>query len=110
MKKGNRFLLKQHKLNGLKKDAYLRELYELEQEKMKIVKKIISYRIKHKITQSQMAKEVGITQQYISKIENGDFSNMETVLKLLVKIGYAVKIRVIPLKASGVSSYERTKA
>ena len=79
------------------KDPYFRELYELEEQKMGIVKKIIEYRIKHKLNQTQLAKRVGVTQQHISKIESGEFSSVTTLEKVLLHIGYTVKIRAIPL-------------
>ena len=79
------------------KDPYFRELYELEEQKLNIVKRIIAYRIKNKLSQSQLAKRAGITQQYISKIENGDFSNISTLEKVLLFIGFTVKLTVIPL-------------
>ena len=53
------------------KDPYFKELYELEAQKYAIVEKIVEYRIKHKMTQGQLAEKVGVTQQQISKIENG---------------------------------------
>jgi transcriptional regulator with XRE-family HTH domain len=85
-----------HLKNKLK-DPYFKELYELEQQKLKIAKKIIQYRIKHNLTQRQLAKRIGITQQHLSKIENGEFSNILTLEKILLFIGYKVKIKVVPL-------------
>ena len=79
------------------KDPYFKELYELEKQKLKIAKKIIEYRIKHNLTQSQLAKRIGITQQHLSKIENGEFSNILTLEKVLLFIGYKVKITAVPL-------------
>ena len=79
------------------KDPYFKELYELDQQKLAVVKKIIAYRIKHNLNQGQLAKRIGVTQQHISKIENGEFSSMTTLEKVLLGIGYRVKIEVIPL-------------
>jgi len=79
------------------KDPYFRELYELEEQKLNIVKRIVAYRIKNKLSQSQLAKRAGITQQHISKIENGEFSNILTLEKVLLFIGFTVKLAVIPL-------------
>ncbi|MCA9406916.1 MAG: helix-turn-helix transcriptional regulator [Candidatus Omnitrophica bacterium] len=82
------------------KDPYFKELYELEQQKYLIVKKIIDYRIKKKITQSALAKEAGVSQQHISKIENGEFSSILTLEKVLLHIGMTIRIKAVELNAT----------
>ena len=79
------------------KDPYFKELYELEEQKLKIVKRIIAHRVKNKLSQKQLAERVGVTQQHISKIESGEFSSMATLEKVLLFIGYTVKMQAIPL-------------
>ena len=79
------------------KDPYFKELYELEEQKLDIVKRIIDYRIKHNLTQGQLAKRAGVSQQHISKIENGEFSNIATLEKILLFIGFKVRLEVAPL-------------
>ena len=79
------------------KDPYFKELYELEEQKLSIVKRIIDYRVKNKLTQGQLAQRIGITQQHISKIESGEFSNVTTLEKVLLFIGYTVRIQAVPL-------------
>lgn len=79
------------------KDPYFRELYELEVQKTGIIKRILAYRIKHKFSQGALAKKAGVTQQHISKIENGDFSNIMTLEKILLFIGLTIKLQVVPL-------------
>jgi len=46
----------QNHLEEKLKDPYFRELYELEEQKRAIVKRIIDYRIRHKISQAQLAQ------------------------------------------------------
>ena len=82
------------------KDPYFRELYELDLEKLEIVKKIIAYRIKHGLTQKDLAKRSGVSQQFISKIESGEFSNMATLEKILLFIGLTIRVTVVPLQNS----------
>ncbi|MDO8663030.1 MAG: helix-turn-helix transcriptional regulator [Candidatus Omnitrophota bacterium] len=94
------------------KDPYFKELYELEEQKLDIVKRIIDYRIKSKLTQGQLAKKAGVTQQHISKIENGDFRSIVTLEKILLFIGYTVKIQAVPLShrvKNGIERFVRNK-
>ncbi len=79
------------------KDPYFKELHELEEQKLKIVKRVIEYRVKNKLSQKQLADKVGVAQQHISKIENGEFSSISTIEKVLLFIGYTVKMQPIPL-------------
>lgn len=80
------------------KDPYFKELYELDQQKLAIVKRIIEYRINNKLTQDGLAKRAGITQQHISKIESGEFSSILTLEKVLLFIGFTVKLQAVPLQ------------
>ncbi len=80
------------------KDPYFKELYELEEQKLNIVKRIIHYRVKHGLSQNDLARKAGVTQQHISKIENGEFSNIATLEKVLLFIGLTVRMSVIPLR------------
>lgn len=82
------------------KNPYFKELYELEQQKYNIVKKIIDYRIKKKITQADLAKEAGVSQQHISKIENGEFSSIVTLEKVLLHIGMTVRMKAVELNTT----------
>ena len=92
------------------RDPYFRELYELEQQKLLLVKKIIDYRIKNKITQEELAKRAGVTQQHISKIENNDFSSFPTLFKVLAFVGFKVRVVVetIRLKPAEQKQINRT--
>lgn len=89
------------------KDPYFKELYELEAQKLDIVKRIIDYRLRHNMTQAQLAKKARVTQQHISKIENGDFSSIATIEKILLFIGYTVRIQAVPLSQKIKHSIER---
>lgn len=79
------------------RDPQFRKLFELEQEKAKIAALIIKYRVDHRLSQGGLAKTLGVTQQQISKIEQGAFSSLSTIQRVLVALGYQVILRVIPL-------------
>lgn len=80
------------------KDPYFKELYELEQQKLGLVKKIIAYRINNNITQEELADQVGITQQHISKIENCEFTDPVTLAKVLLYVGFRVHMKAEPIR------------
>ena len=71
-------IMKIKKVNDLLKedlkDPSFKELWELEEQKLEIVKPMIEYRIKHNLTQGQLAKKIDVSQQLISSIESGEFS------------------------------------
>lgn len=79
------------------KDPYFKEVYELERQKLTLVKKIIIYRVENNMTQGELADKIGITQQHISKIENCEFTDIVTLLKVLLYIGFRVTIKPIPI-------------
>lgn len=82
------------------KNPYFKELHELEEQKLEIVKRIVNYRIKYNLTQEDLARKADVSQQHISKIENGDFSNMMTLEKMLLFIGLTIKFTAVPLGQS----------
>ena len=92
------------------KDPYFKELYELEEQKLEIVKKIIDYRIKHKLNQTQLAEKIGVSQQHISKIESGEFSSVATLEKILLHLGYTVRLQAVPLSREALNKIEQAIA
>jgi DNA-binding XRE family transcriptional regulator len=80
----------------LKRNSDFKVRYDLLMKKAAVVKKIIEYRIRHKSSQEQLAKELGVTQHYISKIEEGEFSNLDAIEGILEHIGYRLRLEVIP--------------
>ncbi len=80
----------------MRRDPDFKARYALIKEKASVVKKIIEYRIRHNLSQEQLAKEINVTQQYISKIEEGEFSNLDAIEDILEHIGYRLRIEVVP--------------
>jgi len=89
------------------KNPRFKELMELEEEKARIASLIVKYRADHHLNQGQLAKKVGVTQQYISKIEEGDFSNLATLHKILWALGYHVGLRAFPLDSSAKRALQK---
>ena len=81
--------VKKH-LDTKMKDVSFKEHYEVDLVKLQFIKPIIAYRIKHKLSQATLAKRVGVSQQQISKIENGDFSSFDTVIKVFFAMGVRI--------------------
>ena len=79
----------------MKKNPSFKERYDLINEKAAVVKEIIEYRLRHNLSQTQLANEIGVTQQYVSKIEEGEFSNLDTIENVLHHIGYRLKLEVV---------------
>jgi len=73
------------------KHTQFKKLYEEEKELLDIAIKILEERNKLGLTQKDLAKKANITQQQLSKVENGINCNMTTFLKVChaldIKIG-----------------------
>lgn len=90
------------------KDPYFKELHELEEQKLGIVKRIVEYRICHGLNQKELAARVGVTQQHISKVEAGDFANVMTLEKILLAIGFTVQIKAVELHPAVAARVQKT--
>lgn len=73
------------------------ELQELDKSKLKMAKVIIGERIRRRLSQTALARRLGITQQQISQLENGDFDNLGTLQNVLSVLGYHVRVSAVPL-------------
>lgn len=71
-------------MNQLSSPYMAKEIYSEEQDR--IIGKIIQARKEEGITQLQLAKKLGFTQSYISKIEAGQVSISVVLLKNTAKV------------------------
>ena len=85
-------------IKKMMEDPSYKEVLELEEEKAKIVAPIIEFRSKNKLTQGKLAKIIGVSQQHISNVENGIFSSITTLQKILSFIGLRVTMQIEPIK------------
>ncbi len=84
-------------LKDRRRHPAFRELQELDEEKLKVAKVIVGERIRRGFSQAVLARRLGVTQQQVSKLENGDFDNLATLQRVLTILGYQVKVSAIPL-------------
>ncbi len=72
------------------KSAKFSKLYNEERELLVISMKILEMRNKLGISQNELAKKAHITQQQLSKVENGINCNITTFLKVCGALGLKV--------------------
>jgi DNA-binding XRE family transcriptional regulator len=66
------------------KDKEFRQLYELERAKVALAQKIAELRQDNNLRQVDLAKKLGVSQQFISQIETGEEKNL--TIATLIKI------------------------
>ncbi len=78
------------------KDNPKRELeIQLEIAKADLSEMLVSYREKGKLTQRQLAHELGVTQQVISRIESGSNNiTIDTLLRILEILHISMKVQI----------------
>jgi HTH-type transcriptional regulator / antitoxin HipB len=67
--------------------------YEEEKKLAGLAIKISEFRQKQNLTQTELAKRSGITQQQLSKLERGENCNITTFLKVCHSLGIEVMLR-----------------
>ncbi len=90
-------------LNDKLRNPQFKESYAIELFKAHIANELISIRVKTKTTQGQLARKIGVSQQVISKIENGEFESIKTVIRILLALNRRLTVILpspeVPLKS-----------
>jgi len=76
------------------KNEEFREAYEIERAKVALAQKIAELREERHLRQVDLAKKLGVSQQFVSQIETGQERNLtlETIIKIAKSLGRGVKI------------------
>ena len=82
---------------GLKeklKNREFKRLYELECAKVALAQRIAELREEKHLRQVDLAKKIGVSQQFISQIETGEEKNLtiETMIKIARSLGRGLSI------------------
>ena len=84
-------------------DPQFKESYAVELFKAQVAKEVVQVRMKEGLTQEELADKVGVSQQEISKIENGEFQQIKTVVRVLIALNHRITVSVpsqeVPLEA-----------
>ena len=82
---------KSHLKNKLKNKEF-KEIYDEERQLIELSLKIIESREKRGLSQTELAGMANITQQQLSKVENGTNCNMTTFLKICNALGLQLNL------------------
>lgn len=76
------------------KDGEFRRHYEIECAKVALAQKIAELRQEKHLRQIDLAKKLGVSQQFVSQIETGEEKNLtvETLVKIAKSLGRGVNI------------------
>ena len=92
--KGNNLLTFQTHLNKLMQNPEFANKFEEEKKRLGLAIKIAEFRNDKGLTQNELAKLSGITQQQLSKLENGENCNMITFLKVCKVLGIDINFKI----------------
>jgi DNA-binding XRE family transcriptional regulator len=85
-------------LNEECKDEEFRACYEEEKSALAVALEITKLRKQQHLTQTELAKKVGTSQQAISRIERGNYEGFSytTLAKIAEALGYIIQIKFVP--------------
>ena len=68
------------------------QYYDIEKMKADLACQMVSLRKSERLTQSELAKQIGITQQQLSRFENGGNVTIELLLKICKSLDCSLKL------------------
>lgn len=79
-------------LNQKLQDPKFKEIYNEEKRLLDLAYKIHEYRDTYGLSQKELAKKAHVTQQQLSKIENGINCNIKTFLRVCLALGLHIEL------------------
>ncbi len=76
----------------IESDESIRREHESFVAEMEFKQKLLDLRKSQKITQSEIGRRTGLSQQAVSRLEKGQGATIETVIKYLSSMGYTLGI------------------
>ena len=87
----------------LRSDPAFREYWERTALARAVALAVIGYRVRHGMTQTQLARELGVRQPQVARLEQGEHSPSLDVLRRLSRVlGLRFIIEVLPVHENGV--------
>lgn len=82
------------------KDKKFKKKIESAVQRLKVISQIIELREKLGLTQTELAKRIGVSQPFIARIENDEASNLslKTLIKIVNALHGEIEIRIHPGK------------
>ena len=80
-------------IEGLITDDELRKQHELFEAEMAFKQELINARKAESLTQKDISRMTGLSQQAISRMEKGASGTIETIIRYLNSIGYTLSIK-----------------
>jgi HTH-type transcriptional regulator / antitoxin HipB len=81
------------------KDPEFAKAFNEEKERIDLAVKIASERNKLGISQAELARKAHVTQQQLSKVENGVNCNMQTFIKVCTALGLKLNFERVKARA-----------
>lgn len=73
-------------------DTGSKDIYNINRVLQELSSAVNDARINSGMTQTQLANKANITQQQLSKVENGDNCNMSTFIKVALALGLSISL------------------